>query len=131
MTALKLQDVDAYTILTSLLHRENLKHARLRRAFCLSSRRNEKYSKQSRRRHSIVFVTFTNARSDERFENLRVDDAEACQRHMALAQLPSLPTDVDSKTLSQWSRLLDCERYLLHQIDQLKFGLSDANLALT
>jgi antiviral helicase SKI2 len=133
VTALKLQDVDAYAILDeSSPPRKSETRAAATRVLSIlenetkSIRNNQDDDTPS----SSLLLQTLDPTKDLKITN--VDDAEACQRHAkALAQLPSLPTDVDSKTLSQWSRLLDCERYLLHQIDQLKFGLSDANLALT
>ena len=133
VTALKLQDVDAYAILddASPPRKADQRAAATRVLSVLEHETKSIRNKQDDDTPlSSLLLQTLDPTKDLKITN--VDDAEACRRHAeALAQLPSMPTDVDSKTLSQWSRLLDCERHLLHQIDQLKFGLSDANLALT
>jgi len=126
VTALKLQDVDAYAILDESSPPNSEQRAAATRV--LTVLEHETKNIHSENGSSLLLQTLDPTK-DLKITN--VDDAEACRRHaQALAQFPSLP-DIDSKTLSQWSRLLDCERQLLRQIDALKFGLSDANLALT
>ena len=132
VTALKLQDVDAYSILdeSSPPRKADQRAAATRVLSVLEHEtKNIRNKQEDDTPSSSLLLQTLDPTKDLKITN--VDDAEACRRHAeALAQLPAKP-DVDSKTLSQWSRLLDCERHLLHQIDQLKFGLSDANLALT